>query len=168
MIAKGLVPQRAELIRGVIIEKMSKPILHTKLASRIAKLLAQALQSAYWVRREDPLSLRDSEPEPDISVVAGQEADYMAHPSTAALVVEVAVSTLAEDRELADMYAEAEVSEYWIVNVPERCLEIYRRPVNGQYASVVRIPANSRTNCEALPDVSVDVSELFQGLPEAV
>src|SRR5438067_441948 len=105
MIAEGLAPRRAELLRGVIVEKMSKSIVHIKLAGRLFTLAQKAVPSGYWVRKEDPITTSDSEPEPDVSVVAGDERDYSEHPVTAKLVVEVSVSTVAEDRELAAIYA---------------------------------------------------------------
>ncbi len=81
---------------------------------------------------------RDSEPEPDIAVVRGEIDDYEdRHPNPAdvALVVEIAKSSLAEDRKLAETYGGAEIPVYWIVNLVHRQLEIYARPVNGTYTA---------------------------------
>jgi Uma2 family endonuclease len=161
MIAKGLAPERAELIRGVIIEKMSKSILHTKLADALIEFLRSAITGLFWIRQEAPLTLKDSEPEPDISVVEGRRADYQEHPATARLVVEVSVSSLVVDREMADVYAEAAVVEYWIVNAADRCIEVYRDPLNGRYQTRQRVAAGEVLECAALNDVRVDVTELF-------
>ncbi|MEQ1748820.1 MAG: Uma2 family endonuclease [Prosthecobacter sp.] len=165
MIDKGLAPERAELIRGVIIEKMSKSILHTKLSSRLFRILQLALGPEFWVRKEDPLTFLDSEPEPDISVIEGAETDYDTHPSTAHLVVEVSVSTLPEDRAMADIYSEAGVAEYWIVNATERCIEVSRDLIAGVYQTQIRIAEDGIVECAALPGVRLNVSELFAGLP---
>ena len=98
---QGLVAPRAELIRGVIVEKMSKSPKHTSLTRRITRLLRQFAGSRYFVMKEDPLTLSDSEPEPDVAVVAGQEEDYdEQHPATALLAVEVSVSSESGDREM--------------------------------------------------------------------
>lgn len=164
MIATGLAPARAELIRGVIVEKMSKSIIHTKLAARIFALLQKLAGAQVWVRKEDPLTLTDSEPEPDASVVAGREEDFQSHPTTALLVVEVSVSSLNEDREMADLYAENGVVEYWIVNGQERCIECYRDPSAGRYQTLLRITEGSLLQSTALPAVSVDIAELFAGI----
>lgn len=166
MIAKGLAPRRAELIRGVIIEKTSKSIIHSKLAGRMAKLLEHALGERFWVRREDPLTLLDSEPEPDVSVIEGLEEDYPSHPTTAKLVVEVSVSTLADDREMAEIYAEAGVEEYWIINAADRCIEIRRRPSVAGY-DITEVVASGLVTCTSLPGVSVSIEELFANLPSA-
>ena len=165
MIRDNLAPARAELIRGVIIEKMSKSIIHSQISSRMVQIFNDALHKTHWVRKEDPLTFADSEPEPDVSVVAGRLEDYRANPATAALAVEVSVTTLADDREMAEIYAEAGVEEYWIVNVPARCIEVHRQPGPAGYASVESIAAGQSVQCASLP-VSVDVAALFAGLAD--
>jgi Uma2 family endonuclease len=71
-----------------------------------------------------------SVPEPDVAVVSGQAADYDdAHPTTALLVVEVADSSVAEDRlTKAAIYAAANIPEFWIVNLRDDCVEVFRTP----------------------------------------
>src|SRR2546429_52621 len=99
--------RRTELIRGILIQKMSKSPLHSFLAKRLYDQIARVLPNGFVVRREDPITLSDSEPEPDIAVVRGAEADpFEAHPTTAALVIEVAVCNPALDRENTSLYAE--------------------------------------------------------------
>ncbi len=167
LVDKGLAPKRAELLRGVIVEKMPKSILHIKLAGRLWLLLQSLLTTGFWVRKEDPLTLADSEPEPDVSVVRGAEADYQSHPATACLVVEVSVSTLTEDREMALIYAESGVEEFWIVNALSRCIEVHRDVVDGHYTHIQVVKTGELATCGSLPGVAVDVSALFDGLPEA-
>ena len=79
------------------------------------------------------MRLADSMPEPAVSVVAGTRSDYADKPTTAGLIVEVAVTSLAADREKAALYAEAGVSEYWIVLAEAGQVEVYRRPETGVY-----------------------------------
>ena len=165
MIAQGLAPERGELIRGVIVEKMSKSILHAKLVSRLLRLLQAAILDSYWVRQEAPLTLEDSEPEPDLSVVIGLEETHETHPTSAVLVVEVSVTTLAEDREMISLYAEAGVQEYWIVNVPERCIEVHRHPSPSGYSVMERVGLGHILHCASLPDVRVDLDALFSTKP---
>ncbi len=164
MVEKGLAPARAELLRGVIVEKMPKSPLHTKLVARLWSAFAAALGETHWVRKEEPLTLADSEPEPDIAIVPGQEADYQSHPVTALLVVEVAVTTLAEDRELANLYAEAGVTEYWIVNAVARAIEIYRQPEGGLYRARETISTGAVAACAALPGLMIETNKLFANL----
>src|SRR5512139_964528 len=81
--------RRTELIRGIVIEKMSKSPLHFSLAKWLYDTLAPILPEGYLVRQEGPLTLSDSEPEPDIAVVRGARADFLqTHPTTAELVAE--------------------------------------------------------------------------------
>src|SRR5262245_16848894 len=86
--------KRTELIRGIVIEKMSKSPLHRAIVSLLYRLFLTRLPAGFMVWQEQPLTFVDSEPEPDISVVRGRERDFLkAHPSTAELVVENAVSS---------------------------------------------------------------------------
>ncbi len=167
MIEQGVAPKRAELLRGVIIEKMPKSILHIQLVTRILRLLQDSLGTGFWVRPEAPLTTRDSEPEPDVSVVPGRDSDYREHPNTAKLVVEVSVSSLAENREMALIYAEAAVEEYWIINAADRSIEIHREPREGRFRTTETRCFDEVWICKSLPQVTVDVARLFADLPEA-
>ena len=126
--------RRTELIRGLIVNKMSKSPLHSNATTRFYVFLLRAMLPEFVARKEEPLCLRDSMPEPDVSVMRGTLSDFDAHhPATAELVVEVAVSSVASDRENASLYAEAKVAQYWIVLGETEQVEVYRRPVNGVY-----------------------------------
>jgi len=154
--------RRTELIRGIIIERMSKSPLHRIIAARLYNPFLGRLPEGYSVWKEEPLTLSDSEPEPDISVVRGTEADFLsAHPTTAELVVEVAVSSAALDRENASLYAEAGVKEYWIVLVSEKKVEVYRRPEGGRYRETRVLAGNDILECTSLSGVQVRVAELL-------
>jgi Uma2 family endonuclease len=166
MIAQGTAPDRSELIRGVIVEKMPKSILHIKLVCRLLLLLQRAITAGAWIRQEAPLTLADSEPEPDLSVVEGSEEDYQSHPTTAKLVIEVSVSTLEEDREMAAIYAEARVDEYWIVNAQQRCLEVHRSPSEGVYTKLEKFGAGETARSLSSSGFELDVTALFEGLPD--
>ena len=154
--------RRTELIRGIVIEKMPKSPLHCSIAKRLYDLIARMLPLGFIVRHEAPLSLTDSEPEPDISVVRGsEEAFFKAHPRTAELVIEVAVSSLALDRENASLYAEAEVKEYWIVLASQRTVELYRRPEGGSYRETRLLGLSETLECSSVPGVRMSVADLF-------
>jgi len=98
-------------------------------------LTEEALRAAFglgWlVRSQAPIALDDeSEPEPDLAVAPGAPRDYRReHPARPVLVVEVAVSSLPLDRnEKSSLYARARLEDYWIVNLVDRVLEVYRQP----------------------------------------
>jgi len=154
--------RRTELIRGYVFEKMSKSPQHSSTGSHIYDLLSPRFPSGWWVRKEEPLTFADSEPEPDVSVVPGRRQDYQqSHPRTAALVVEVAVTTLAEDRALVDLYAEAGIEEYWIIIPGERSVEVYRRPMGTAYQETFRVSGDAILACAAFPEVKIALAELF-------
>jgi Uma2 family endonuclease len=154
--------RRTELIRGIVIEKMPKSPLHRTISSLLYKLLSAQLPRGYTVWKEEPLTLADSEPEPDISVTPGQESDFSsAHPTTAELAVEIAVSSPALDRENASLYAEAGVKEYWIILGKERRVEVFRRAKQGRYEEKVLVGQNEVLECSSLPGVRIRVSDLF-------
>ena len=154
--------RRTELIRGIVIEKMSKSPLHCAILNQLCELLRAALPASFVLRQQDPLTLADSEPEPDIAIVCGILRDFFSHhPSTAALVIEIAVTSAAEDRALAALYAEAGVEEYWIVLPRERQIEVYRQPGGGTYAEHAVIEGDTVLVCASVPGVRLALRELF-------
>ena len=111
---------------------------------------------------ERPLTLADSEPEPDFCVVRGQKAEFcVKHPTTAELVVKVAVSSLEIDRVKALIYAEAGVREYWIVCPGEKRVEVYRQPGAQGYGERTDFAAPAVLESSALPGVRVELAALF-------
>ncbi|HEY0455000.1 MAG TPA: Uma2 family endonuclease [Verrucomicrobiae bacterium] len=154
--------RRTELIRGIIIEKMPKSPLHRTIVQRLYDQIQSALPTGYIAWQEAPLSLADSEPEPDISIVKGKESDFAAaHPCSAELVIEVAVSSAALDRENVSLYAEAGVKEYWIVLGSERKVEIYRNPAGSVYQEKILLEQSDTLECISVPAVRFRLAEVF-------
>ena len=154
--------RRTELIHGIVIERMSKSPLQSSIAKLLYDHLLPAVPSGYSVRQDQPLTLRDSEPEPDIAVVRGTVQDYrVRHPSTAAVVIEIAISSIGLDREKTALYAEAGVEEYWIVLPAERRVEVYRHPEAGAYRDRSVVEADTTLECAAIPAIRVSLTELF-------
>ena len=154
--------QRTELLRGIVIEKMSRSPLHFAVAHRLSKLIASQLSSELTMFQERPITMEDSEPEPDIAVVAGKEELFLkCHPTTAELIVEVAVSSREIDRVKALIYAEAGVKEYWIVCPQEKQGEVYHKAGGQGYAEQTTFAAPGVIECAALPGVRVDLGALF-------
>jgi Uma2 family endonuclease len=158
----GVIPRRVELIRGIIVEKMPKSPLHTFLIGRICEDLRRRVHRELTVRQEPPLRLADSMPEPDAAVVRGTQEDFRArHPTTAVLVVEVAVSSAALDRENASLYAEAGVSEYWIVLGTEERVEVYRQPIGGIYQNLRTYARGEAIDCASVEGGPLPVETWF-------
>ena len=105
---------------------------HFTALSLVEDALRSIFPTGYAIRVQGPLDVSpSSQPEPDIAVVPGSARDYAkAHPTTALLVVEVAESTIRFDRgEKASLYASAGVPDYWVVNLRDHQLEVFRDPV---------------------------------------
>ena len=123
--------ERLELLEGLLVVREPQGSPHAAIVAQIGLVLASAFGTGWHPRLHAPLALdEDSEPEPDVAVVAGAPRDYVrAHPSTAALAVEVADSSVRLDRRLkSGLYARAGLQEYWIVNLVEGVLEVHREP----------------------------------------
>lgn len=131
----GIISKDTELLHGVILEKMVKSPEHSWLVQRLVDWLRDSLSEGWYVRQEQPLTIQDSEPEPDIAVVRGEPENFRRlHPQSAALVIEVAITSEAIDREKALVYAVGGVSEYWLVLPHLRAIEVNSRPQLGGYA----------------------------------
>jgi Uma2 family endonuclease len=123
--------EKLELIDGQLLVAEPHNPPHATGIDLVADALRAVFTEGWRVRVQLPLALGElSEPEPDVAVVAGSPRDYSrAHPSRAVLVVEVADTSLRLDRtRKVAVYAGARVSEYWIVNVVDRVLEVHREP----------------------------------------
>lgn len=123
--------RRVELIRGEIHEMAPMRTPHATAVRRLLDKLRRVFRAGFVIDSHLPMGLSPTnEPEPDVAVIAGEIRDFAdSHPSTAVLVIEVSDSTLKFDRNAkAALYAEFGIEEYWIVNLKERQLEVFRKP----------------------------------------
>jgi Uma2 family endonuclease len=132
--------QRVELIAGEIVDMAPQKDVHAVAVMLVQQALLRAFPECV-VRCQLPLTLADdSEPEPDLAVVPGKPRDYLGlghHPTSALLVIEISESTLAFDRSTkAALYARAGIADYWIVNLIDRQVEVFRHPVADSASSV--------------------------------
>jgi Uma2 family endonuclease len=148
-------------LNGVLIEKMSKSGLHVYLVDLLAELIREfCIGQALWVRNEAPITIGNSEPEPDISVVEGARTEYRrTKPTTALFIIEVAISTLGVDRAKAMDYALAGVPEYWIIRPDDELAEVYRVPVDGEYSERTEVTSETTLESSALPGFTFNVAE---------
>ncbi|GAB4362631.1 MAG: Uma2 family endonuclease [Cyanophyceae cyanobacterium] len=167
MIAAGvLADRRVELLNGQIVEMAPEGPEHTYRGETLAEWLRDRLRGRAYVREARPITLDNSEPEPDIAVVRGDRADFaQRHPGAADLfwVVEISQSTLKGDlTHKKDLYARVGILEYWVVDLVNRQVVIFRQPETGRYTQ-------EETVCDraiaplAFPDCAIDVLQLFQG-----
>lgn len=156
--------RRTELLRGVVVEKPVKSDLHIGVVEDLRHLVRNALGPDQFSRQEQPLTFVDSEPEPDVAVHAGAPAAFRRRkPRTAVFVIEVAVTTVEKDRAKADLYAEANIPEYWIVMPARGVVEVYTQPQGGRYVGkrIVTVADNVALTPAALPTLRVDLAVLF-------
>ena len=124
--------QRVELIEGRLMVFSPQNALHAGTVGRVDRVLRPLFPATFCIRCQLPIDLGlVIEPEPDAAVVAGTEQQFLiAHPTTAALIVEVSDTTLSYDRvDKGSLYARAGIADYWIVNLVDRQVEVYRDPV---------------------------------------
>jgi Uma2 family endonuclease len=159
--------ERLELFDGEIIQKMSpQKEPHAVGVASATPILIYAFGSGHHLRVQLPLVLNGrSEPEPDLVGVAGAPSDYLrGHPraADARLLVEVADTTLpVRPGSQGGCHARAGVQEYWIVNLPERQLEVYREPSGARYRTVAIYGEQQTVTPLAAPQASVRVSDLL-------
>lgn len=139
MAAHGILSgrDRVVLLDGLLVTKMTRRPPHATATRKTVKALEAVVPKGWMVNKEDPVSFpggptgADSEPEPDVTVVRGTIDDYADHhpgPADIALVVEVAYNSLAEDRAGLVRYAWASIPTAWIINLPERRVEVHTEP----------------------------------------
>ena len=168
MMESGIIREgeKVELILGQIFTMAAKGTRHTVATSRLLKNLLMLIEDLAIVRCQDPISLPNhSEPEPDIAIVRLRSDDYInSHPAPAdiILVIEVADSTIKFDRETkAPLYAAAGISEYWIVNLIDNRLEIYRQPEGSIYASIQIVTPPQSISLPQFPEIVVQINDFF-------
>jgi Uma2 family endonuclease len=157
-----LIPKNTELLYGFVYTKTSKSPFRSFLVVRLLRLLGSVTPSTHLARSEQPITCKESELEPDISVVRGAETDFLGdHPHTAELVIEVCVSSHDYDRWKLRACAMAGVKECWLVLGPEKKIEVYWQPKNGQFTEhALHGPGGTLTSV-ALPEFTLALNALF-------
>jgi Uma2 family endonuclease len=162
--------ERLELLDGLLVVREPQGSLHAAVVTLVREALQRAFGRGYTTRDHSPVALDDvSEPEPDITIVRGKPLDYRhGHPSTALLIVEVADTSVARDRHKSGLYARAGVQDYWIVNLVDDLLEIYRQPgaaptakYGAKYRSVRLLRRGATVAPLAAPRARLRVTDLL-------
>jgi Uma2 family endonuclease len=141
MVRRGIISEDdpVEFLDGLLIEKMTISPAHRRATHRVQAALRKAIPQSHYVGSPSPVTLFNSEPEPDVVVVRGSDDDYRDRhpgPGDVALVVEVADSSLRRDRGFKKViYAKAAIAVYWIVNLIDRRVEVYSEPTGANEAA---------------------------------
>ena len=157
-----------ELLAGRLVVAEPKRPPHAVATDLVASALRRAFGPGWTVRTQAPIALDDfSEPEPDLAVVPGDPRHYRdAHPARPVLAVEIAETSLRLDRGLKHrLYAGAGLEEYWIVNLVDGVLEVYRDPARrrrrGSYRSVEILGPEAVVSPLAAPQARISVADLL-------
>jgi Uma2 family endonuclease len=160
-----------ELVGGQLIVAEPQGSRHFAAVQAMEEALRTAFGPGWQIRGQGPLALdEESEPEPDVAVVAGSFRDYVdGHPSRPVLVVEISESSLGLDRDhKGSLYARASLAEYWVVNLVDQALEVYRdpgpdpaAPFGWRYRSVEVLRGEAATSPLASAGASVHVRDVL-------
>lgn len=165
MVEAGILRDRSvELLAGEIVEMSPETPIHYTTAKRGAKYLEELLSDKADVRFNGPITLADSEPEPDIAVVRLPESAYNdRHPNPQDIfwIIEVAKTSLKKDLEVkAAIYAMATIQEYWVLDLSAKQVIVFRNPQADQYIEEYTIAEGTITSL-AFPDILVSVKRLL-------
>ena len=164
--------ERVELIGGVLHQMSPKGLRHAACLSSFLQILPAVIGERAWIRAQDPITLpnSNSEPEPDLVLAAPRKSKYLDHhpfPADVLLVAEISDSSLDHDRRVkVPLYAAAGITEFWIVNLVENKIEVYREPTNPpEGASYYRqheiYSAQDAVHPTHFPDCSITVKDVL-------
>lgn len=165
MVKAGILrDRRVELLVGEIIEMSPETPIHYTTAKRGAKYLEELLSGKADIRFNGPITLSDSEPEPDIAIVRLPESSYNdRHPTPQDIfwIVEIAKTSLKKDSDLKTaIYAKAGIREYWIVDLSNQQTIVFRNPHKGKYTEEYTIREGTILPI-AFADIFVSVERLL-------
>ncbi len=163
---------RVELIEGEILDMVPQGTYHAGILSRLNRYLVLAAGERAILRTQLPLRLDDfSEPEPDFALLKLRADGYLtSHPGAAdtLLVVEVSHSSLRFDRDRKlPLYARHGIPEYWIVDVATPRLHFFHSPDDARYVHSASTRRPGAVTLQALPELRIDLTGLFDGLSNA-
>ena len=158
---------RLELIEGEILEMAPIGAPHGGLVARLLRLFVQRAGPSAVVWAQSSVVISDhSVPQPDLALLKPRKDDYMGSlpgSSDVLLALEVSDSTLRFDlRRKAPLYARCGIAELWVVDVNERVLHVFRGPAKDGYRNTFAAKAGESVACAAVPQVAVEVDELFR------
>ena len=166
MIEAGVFGDRSiQLINGELVEMSPEGITHAAYGGSVADYLRQLLLGKAWIREAHPITLTNSEPEPDIAIVRLPKKRYFqSHPTPQDIfwLVEISDTTLAYDLgKKQEIYAAANIPEYWVLDVKGERLIVFTQPESNSYLSRLEL-SGGVVNPIAFPEVKVSVGKLLE------
>ncbi len=164
----GIFPPEShlELINGEIIEMAPIGSPHASHLKRLINLFSGLIQSSAIIAAQDPLQLGDiSEPQPDFMLLRpNSDFYYEKHPiaKDVFLLIEIADSSLKFDQIIKlRLYALHNIPEYWLLNVNDACIEVYRQPQQDSYAEKTTLRAGDKITLSQLENISINVADML-------
>lgn len=165
LIKKGLLDhKKVELLNGELIEMAPESPIHSYIMQHGNHYLHNILSTRAIIREGHPITLTNSEPEPDLAIIKLPESKYRTrHPNANDILwlIEVSNSTLAYDLgDKKDVYQQEGIQEYWVIDVQNQRLHIFKDLVDGQYSSS-NIYVDGIVTADAFSDVEISVAKLL-------
>jgi Uma2 family endonuclease len=168
MVKVGILPEEHgwEVIDGYLVDKMSIGTKHASVVKRLNRILNRRFGENLLVSVQDPIHLNKyNEPEPDIALLVRRDDEYQTQhplPNDILAVIEVSDSTLKYDREIKkNLYAEAGIVEFWLIDISGNTIEVYSQPRNGTYRNVQIFGKDETVNSITIEKLALEVNEII-------
>jgi len=158
--------ERVELLEGQIFVTPPQCPLHAATTNWASDYLREILRGRAIIRTQLPVTLAlNSKPEPDIAIVEIDVNRYVYHhpnPNEILLLIEIADVTLVCDRIFKALaYAKANILEYWVLDIHERQVHVFRQPTIDGYQQEFVVTDNLNFVAIAFPDIRITINQLF-------
>ena len=159
-----LIGQNVELLEGEIVKISPEGIPHSYTNYSIGKYLLRLLEGKAVIRESYPITLNDSEPQPDISIVRLPETIYRNHhPYVEDIywLIEISKTTLQFDLEVkAQVYARNKIPEYWVVDLKNKKLIVHTLPKGDSYQQILETSSGTIVT-QSFPDLKIELSNIL-------
>lgn len=161
--------RRMELIDGEIIDMMPPRPFHSASNSKISRLISGRIPSDLELRCQEPVAITcHNHPQPDLCIVLARDDEYaLSHPTPddIRLIIEISDSSLDYDLNVKRLiYAKAEIEEYWVMDVQDRELHLFRRPWQGDYTEHLSFKDDDEIQCSTIPELKLTVREMLPAI----
>ena len=158
--------EKAEIIEGELIDKMPIGEKHSAVVEKLSEILRDKLGESVSLRNQQPIKFSDyNEPQPDLAILQRRDDFYFYEnpvPKDVLVLIEVSDATLKYDRDTKlALYAEAEIPEVWIVNLPNNIIEVHQKPSNGIYQLAKIFKRGESVKSAILPNLNLKVDEIL-------
>jgi Uma2 family endonuclease len=159
-----LAERRVELLEGEIIEMSPEGAMHSSTNYAVAEYLRDLLRAKAIIREAHPITLDNSEPEPDIAIVHSPYTNYFTrhpYPQDIYWLVDISSRTLKSDLEKKSItYARNCIPEYWVIDLINKQLVVHTQPINNSYSQIQSFTTGTITP-QAFPDLAIALKQLL-------